>query len=255
VLVTLFSVKGPQQQGTALLFMDSLESTLPADQQDLLLPLLKKALNARQTSVETGVLNDPFLNALIDYIPPPVSLVIAGAGNDAQPLVDMASILGWQLTVVDGRPTHAVDSRFPKADQVLVSKPDQVLSQVPLDDQTVFILMTHNYNYDLALLKLLQRQETPYIGILGPKKKLNKMFDDLQVQGISWTSEELDKVYSPVGMDIGAETAEEIALSILAEIKTVLSGTKGTSLRHKTTSIHSKSPDAGKETSSLNKQQ
>ena len=253
VLVTLFSISGQQQPGTVLLFRDTLESTLAVEQQDQLLPILEQALQGKRTSVETGVLNDPSLNALVEFIPPTVSLVIAGAGNDAQPLVNMASLLGWQLTVVDGRPTHAVQSRFPKADQVLLLKPEQVLAQVPVDEQTVFILMTHNYNYDLALLKLLQQQEVPYIGVLGPKSKLNKMFDELQAQGINWTSEELEKVYSPLGLDIGAETSEEIALSMLAEIKAVLSGTTGASLRYKTTSIHSKSPDSGKETISLNK--
>lgn len=249
VMLTLFSINGPQQQGTTLIFRDTLESTLPLEQQDQLLPILECALSTKQTSVETGVLNDPDLNALVEFIPPAVSLVIAGAGNDAQPLVSMADILGWQLTVVDGRPTHAVQSRFPKADQVLVLKPEQVLSQVPVDEQTVFILMTHNYNYDLALLKHLQHQNIPYIGILGPKKKLNRMFDELQAQGISWTNEQLEKVYSPVGLDIGAETPEEIALSILAEIKAVLAGTTGASLRYKKTSIHSKPADVAKETS------
>ncbi|WP_432709036.1 XdhC family protein [Pedobacter sp.] len=240
VIVTLFSINGTQQQGTALIFSDSLESTLPVAQQDQLLPLLEQALATNQTSVKNGVLNDPNLNALVEYIPPVVSLVIAGAGNDAQPVVTMAGLLGWQLTVVDGRPTHAVQSRFPTADQVLIAKPEQVLSQVPVDEQTVFVLMTHNYNYDLALLKLLQHQDIPYIGILGPKTKLNKMFDELQDQGIIWTAEQQKKIYSPMGLDIGAETSEEISLSILAEIKAVLAGTTGTSLRYKTTSIHSK---------------
>ncbi|MBG6233632.1 xanthine/CO dehydrogenase XdhC/CoxF family maturation factor [Pedobacter sp. CAN_A7] len=253
ILVTLFSISGQQQPGTALLLRDTLESTLAVEQQDQLLPILEKSLQGKRTGVETGVLNDPSLNALVEFIPPAVSLVIAGAGNDAQPVVNMASLLGWQLTIVDGRPTHAVQSRFPKADHVLLLKPEQVLAQVPVDEQTVFILMTHNYNYDLALLKLLQQQETPYIGILGPKSKLNKMFTELQAQGINWTSEELEKVYSPLGLDIGAETSEEIALSMLAEIKAVLSGTTGASLRYKTTSIHSKPPDAGKETLPLNK--
>jgi len=240
VLVTLFSINGQKQPGTALLFRDAMDSSLAEEQQEELLPLLEESLSTKQTSIKNGVFGDPSLNALIEYHLPPISLVIAGAGNDAQPLVKVASILGWHLTVVDGRPTHAVQSRFPLADKVLLLKPEQVLAQVPTDEQTVFVLMTHNYNYDLALLKLLQTQNIPYIGILGPKTKLNKMFEEINAGGIQWTAEQLKKIYSPVGLDIGAETAEEIAISIVAEIKAELSGTLGSSLRHKTSPIHSK---------------
>ena len=240
VLVTLFSVNGQTQPGTTLLFRDTLESSLSEQQQEQLLPLLEQSLTTKQTRIETGVFGDPLLNALIEYHLPPIALVIAGAGNDAQPLVRVASILGWHLTVVDGRPSHALQSRFPLADKVLLLKPEQVLTEVSTDEQTVFVLMTHNYHYDLALLKLLQRQNIPYIGILGPKTKLNKMFDEINAGGVQWTAEQLKKIYSPVGLDIGAETAEEIAISIVAEIKAKLSGTMGSSLRHKTSSIHSR---------------
>ena len=100
--------------------------------------------------------------------------------------------------------------------------------------------LLHNYNYDLSVLKLLLGTDSRYIGILGPKSKLNRMFDDLHNEGIHITDQQLNRIYGPIGLDIGAETSEEIALSIVAEIKAVMSGKTGTSLKYKTGTIHSK---------------
>src|SRR6185437_4786153 len=120
-----------------------------------------------------------------------------------------------------------------------VSKPEQVLEQVEIDSQTVFVLMTHNYNYDLAMLKALLVRDVTYIGLLGPKKKLDRMLDEMREEGIEINEERLQDIYGPVGLEIGAETAEEIAVSIIAEIKAVLSGKPGGSLRDKQNTIHS----------------
>src|ERR1019366_8804638 len=95
------------------------------------------------------------VTAFIEYLQPPVSLVVIGAGNDAIPMMQIADILGWDVRVVDGRGTHAKPERFASACQVLVSKPEEVLEQITIDKQTVFVLMTHNYNYDLAMLRAL----------------------------------------------------------------------------------------------------
>ncbi len=170
------------------------------------------------------------VTAFIEFLKPSVSLVVVGAGNDAIPLVNIADAIGWEARVVDGRNTHAKPERFAAACQVLVSKPEKVLEQIPIDEQTVFVLMTHNYNYDLAMLKALLERDVKYIGVLGPKKKLERMLDELKDAGMKLTEKQLSSVYGPVGLEIGAETAEEIALSIIAEIKAVFAGKKGTSL-------------------------
>jgi xanthine/CO dehydrogenase XdhC/CoxF family maturation factor len=101
--------------------------------------------------------------------------------------------------------------------------------------------MTHNYNYDMAMLQQLLKRNVVYAGMLGPKKKLERMLNELEEQGVHFTDEQLSKVHSPVGLDIGGETSEEIALSILAEIKAVLSGKQGLSLHSNTGTIHSRS--------------
>jgi xanthine/CO dehydrogenase XdhC/CoxF family maturation factor len=152
----------------------------------------------------------------------------------------MTAMLGWHTTVVDGRPLHATTQRFGKADRVLVSRPENVLSQLSADAQTLFLLMTHNYNYDLALLKTIITKGFQYIGILGPKKKMDRMLDELRAGGMILGDEQLAAIHSPVGLDIAAETAEEIAVSIVAEIKAFLSGVAGGSLKDKSEPIHSR---------------
>jgi xanthine/CO dehydrogenase XdhC/CoxF family maturation factor len=176
--------------------------------------------------------------ALLEYLAPPVSLIVAGAGNDVKPLVEAAAILGWEVTVADGRATHAQARRFPKAQSVLLAGPEELFRQVTIDAFTVFVLMTHNYKYDLALLKCLAGSKTPYIGILGPKTKLNRMVEDLASEGVALSPAQADRVYGPVGLDIGAETSEEIAISVIAEIKAVLSGKPGTALKFRGEKIH-----------------
>ena len=164
---------------------------------------------------------------------PSVSLVVVGAGNDAIPMMQIADTIGWDVRVVDGRSTHAKSERFASACQVLVSKPEKVLEQIPIDEQTVFVMMTHNYNYDLAMLKALLQRKVTYIGMLGPKKKLDRMLDELRNEGMELSNEQLNTIYGPVGLEIGAETPEEIALSIIAEIKAILCEKNGGSLRNK----------------------
>jgi xanthine/CO dehydrogenase XdhC/CoxF family maturation factor len=165
---------------------------------------------------------------------------VVGAGNDAIPLMQIADTIGWEVRVVDGRGTHAKPERFVSACQVLVSRPEKVLEQIPIDDQTVFVLMTHNYNYDLAMLKSLLQRKVRYIGVLGPKKKLDRMLTEMRDEGMQLSGEQLNTIYGPVGLEIGAETAEEIAISIIAEIKAVLAGKPGGLLRNKQDVIHSR---------------
>ncbi len=180
-------------------------------------------------------------SVLYQFFPPVVQLVVVGAGNDAQPLSDMAALLGWNIVVVDGRPAYATPQRFPNAGRVCLSRPEGILSAVKTDAQTAFVIMTHNYKYDLGALAQLVSADCGYVGVLGPKKKLQRLFEDLARQGITLRPDLLHKIHGPVGLDIGAETAEEIALSILAEIKAVFSGRRGTPLRERRAEIHERS--------------
>lgn len=178
------------------------------------------------------------LTGFVELIEPLVSLIIVGAGNDVFPLVDMAAVLGWQTTIIDGRSTHANRQRFPTVHHLIVGKPEDAIKQITLDERTVFVLMTHNYNYDLAMLGWLLQENCIYIGILGPKKKLHRMLSELEEKGRVISQEQKMMLYGPTGLDIGAEAAEEIALSVLSEIKAVLAKRGGTSLRDRQDTIH-----------------
>lgn len=172
---------------------------------------------------------------------PPVKLILVGAGNDAQILALQAELLGWKVSVTDGRPSHANSTRFSGSCQLIVSKPEKTLENLKIDNRSCFVLMSHNYNYDLAVLKLLlQEQELPYIGILGPKKKYDRMLKDLAEEDIQLSEALLKKIHAPVGLEIGAETPAEIGLSILAEIQSVLAGKEARPLKEKDAPIHEK---------------
>ncbi|MDQ6530354.1 XdhC family protein [Flavobacterium sp. LHD-85] len=238
VIVTVFSLKRNAFQIGTTLFFRKESPVLTHDNEALSLISDVKEVLKTKTSVVKKLQEENDSEALIEYIKPSISLVIAGAGNDIQPLVKMASILGWKATIGEGRATHATAKRFPKASQVSVVKPEQFLDNITIDGQTYFLLMTHNYKYDLAVLKSLLQTNCHYIGILGPKSKFNRMLDDLLIEGITVNEEQLSRIHSPIGLDIGAETSEEIALSIISEIKAVASGRIGTSLKYKSGKIH-----------------
>jgi xanthine dehydrogenase accessory factor len=240
VLATIFSPdKSAEQPGTIFLYRNGLLRTSRVDpHKQIMWADAGTALNTRSSRYGRYLVNGREINAFYQFIPPPPALVIAGAGNDVQPLVELTSMLGWQTTVVDGRGRYATASRFPKADRVIVATSDTVLDRINSDPQTLFVLMTHNYNYDLALLKKLIGKEYPYIGLLGPRMKFLRMLTELQEMGVVTTEQELKNIHGPVGLDIGAETAEEIAVSIVAEIQATLAGKPGVALMIKQTSIH-----------------
>ncbi len=174
----------------------------------------------------------------IEVIQPPVPLVIFGAGHDAQPVVDLAKALGWQVTVIDSRPDYAKRERFPTADAIIMSRPEQISKNVSLDSRTVAVVMTHNYLHDQEILRTLLQSAVGYIGVLGPKSRTQQLIKELQEEGINPTSEQLQRLYSPVGLDIGADTPEAIALSIIAEIQAILNHRGGGFLRNRTQPIH-----------------
>jgi xanthine/CO dehydrogenase XdhC/CoxF family maturation factor len=246
VLVTLFSLenKRTEQPGTCLLMEAngniSGRIPYPPELESFILEDVRAAMVAEQSSFKQFVANDFNVTAFIEFLQPAVSLVVIGAGNDAIPMMQLGDMVGWDVRVVDGRNTHAKPERFASACQILVSKPEKVLEQIPIDNQTVFVMMTHNYNYDLAMLKALLPLKVPYIGMLGPKKKLDRMIDELRADGMEITDEMMEKVYGPVGLEIGAETAEEISLSIIAEIQAILNGKEGGLLRRKVDVIHAR---------------
>ena len=244
ILVTLFSLtdKKETQPGTSFLLEE--DETLSKNLSnkdprfDFIVSDAKSALQNKRSLFKSYCENESELTAFIEYRQPQISLVIIGAGNDARPLAAMADIIGWQVSVIDGRANYAGKDRFPQACTIRVSKPETALANLSIDHRTAVLLMTHNYQYDKAMMRQLMNLRLGYIGMLGPKKKYESMIAELHEEGLHIENEL--NIYSPVGLDLGAETAEEIALSILSEIQRVFAGGSGNSLRDQTSVIHSR---------------
>ena len=163
-------------------------------------------------------------------------MIVFGAGYDVLPLVNFSKQLGWDVTVVDNRQREPTKKRFEQADRILLSPPEEILENIEITERTVAVVMSHNYLDDLEMLKLLLPTNLNYLGILGPKKRTNRILEELEEEGITSNT----NIYSPVGLDIGADNAEEIALSIIAEIQAVISGRDGGFLRNRNAPIHVK---------------
>ena len=245
VVCTLFSLnQQAKQPGTQYLYGGTSDLSFKASwfdghAREDLTSAVEHAFVVQTSTFQHIHVNGAELTAFIEVIPPAIALYVFGAGNDAMPLVSIADILGWEIHVADGRRTHVTAERFPKASALILEKAAEALKNINFDERTAAILMTHNYNYDIEVLSQLSHTGCPYIGVLGPKKKLNRMLDELATLGKPVAAHSMDRIYSPVGLDLGAETAEEIALSITAEIKAVLSGKSAASLREKIQPIHS----------------
>ncbi len=249
VLVTLFSLENKRsiQAGTTLLLKENGNLTGEIMYVQLEKEIIKdarKALKEKKSIFRRYTRQNNSVTVFFEFLNPPISLVIVGAGNDAVPVMQIADSIGWHVRIVDGRNTLAKPERFVSACQVVVSNPQNVLDEIPVDAYTAFVLMTHNYNYDFAMVKGLLQKDIPYIGMLGPKTRLDKIFNQLENEGITISNHQMKKFYGPSGLEIGAETPEEIALSIIAEIKAVFSQKTGSSLRNKKEVIHSRKETA-----------
>ena len=186
------------------------------------------------------------LNVFFETLLPPVPLVVFGAGHDALPVVELARSLGWQTEVVDPQSRPASLSRFAAADRVTLARPEEVGARVSITPRTLTLLMSHNYSHDVELLRFLLASPALYIGVMGPHKRTERMLSELAESEDALRLEEagLARLYSPAGLDIGANSPAEIALSIVAEMRAVLDGRRGGVLRERRGSIHGGTGDA-----------
>jgi len=175
---------------------------------------------------------------LVEVIPPVISLNIFGAGDDARPLVLLAKEMGWDVSVIDPRSAYATVGRFPLADRVIHASTDKAAAAVRCDSQTASVIMTHHYVHDLPLLRALLPSPSFYLGLLGPKKRSEKLLHDLGASGTVVSNEERARLHSPVGLDLGGDSPESVALAVVAEIQAVHSGRTARPLRERLQPIH-----------------
>jgi len=172
-----------------------------------------------------------------DEFETPIAVMLFGAGADAVPFVRIASELGWQVTVHDHRPAFLTEERFPDAQKLVRQNVDEP-PQIAADERTAGVMMTHNYARDRFVLPALLDSEVFYVGALGPKRRTEQLLEEIAADGRTFAKEKLARLFAPVGLDIGADTPESIALAIIAEIQSVLRSRKGGSLRYRKGSIY-----------------
>jgi xanthine dehydrogenase accessory factor len=169
------------------------------------------------------------LEVFFEVMLAPPRLIVVGAGHIAVPLVQMAKILDFHVTVIDDRLMYANHERFPDADEVLVSDMARALKQMSITSSTYIVLITRGHKYDEPCLREIIHSQAKYIGMIGSKRRIKACFqrfrDEEQI-----AEEVIERVYAPIGLDIATETPAEIALSILAEIIKVRRGGNAASL-------------------------
>lgn len=162
---------------------------------------------------------------------PPRTLVVVGATHVAMALVELARIVGLRTVIVDGRERFATRERFPRADELLVGMPSDLVGRLPSGSATLVVLLAHDYKYDLPVLHAVLAGDAGYVGVLGSRRRGRALLDLLAQDGVG--PEQLSRIHVPAGLDIGARTPEEIALSILAEALAVPRGRAGAPLRER----------------------
>lgn len=178
------------------------------------------------------------VEVFIEAIRPPAPLVVFGAGHDAIPVVRLARELGWHVTVVDHRPAYATAERFPLANEIVLWSSDELPARVRLGPDTLALVMTHNYLRDLRLLKALLPSPVRYLGLLGPRKRAEQLLEELEPHALPVSPDQRRRFYAPVGLDIGAEGPEAVALAVIAEMQAVIAGREPRHLRARKGSIH-----------------
>lgn len=209
ILATVFRSEGTVPIGARLMVHP--DGSIESNIEDI---TLYSAIAAdAQATLKTTHRQYGQIEVLFEVIQPPPALMLFGAGRDALPLIQFAKALGWHVTLVDCRSLETTYDRFSAADQITLTRRTK-LQDIAIATNTIAVVMTHNYEDDLAILNRLNSSPAAYIGVLGSRQRTERL--KLEA-GISE-----QRLHAPIGLDIGAETPEEIAIAIVAEIQAVL---------------------------------
>ncbi|WP_344368209.1 XdhC/CoxI family protein, partial [Streptomyces indiaensis] len=176
------------------------------------------------------------VTVLVESSVPAPRMIVFGAIDFASALVRMGKFLGYHVTVCDARPVFATRTRFPDADEIVVDWPHRYLEGTDVDARTVLCVLTHDAKFDVPLLKLALRLPVAYVGAMGSRR--THLDRNTRLRDVGVTELELSRLHSPIGLDLGARTPEETALSIASEIVAGRRGGSGVSLTGAHTPIH-----------------
>ena len=191
----------------------------------------------RSTEVQM-TLDQETVNAFFEVSPKRDELVILGAGHIALPLCKLAKIMNFDVTVIDDRGDYANEQRFPQADRVIAGEFLEVLSELAYDHGKYMVLVTRGHTFDSECLEFLLPKQLAYIGMIGSLRRLKGVFQLMEKKGYS--QEQLDSIHAPIGLPIGGDSPEEIALAIISEIVSVRNRGKSWALDLKSEFCHIK---------------
>ena len=192
------------------------------------------ALSAAAVAIQAGktaTLTVEGTRVFAEVFVPASILLVVGASHVAMPMVTLAKVLGFKTIVVDGRPRFATRERFPDVDDLRIGIPSDLVKDVPLVASTALVLVAHDYKYDLPVLRHALATPVGYVGLLGSSRRGKAILDLLQEDGV--TEDALARVHVPIGLDLGAQSAPEIALAVVAEILAVQRGATGLPISEK----------------------
>ena len=238
VLATVIESAAEPAVGAHALFIDRQVDSIRWSDQELLERVRSDAADAFQESRRGLVRAYGSVTIAFEVVTPSIQLLVCGSGPDVVPLARLAGELDWNLTIVDHRHVDSSQAeRFPAARVIECVDPSSLSQSFRLSSRTAAVVMSHNYARDLDYVRALLASDVAYIGVLGPRARTERMLADLAGSGEK--VERGDRIYSPVGIDTGGDGPDSIALSIIAEVSTVLNSRSGGHLRDSGAPLHS----------------
>jgi len=205
---------------------------------------LQSLFEIKKSTAKKYLLSGEQVDVFVELVQPVISLIIFGGGFDARPVSELAKSLGWNVSVTDECVAHIAPVFFPTADKLSLCQREFIDRDFEITPYTACVLMSHNYEYDRDVLVKLLKTNAPYIGILGPRKRFDKMQEEFSDRGIQLNEIDFHRIHSPIGLDIGAEAPDEIALSIISEIQSKFSNRSGGFLKYNSGPIHQRDPNS-----------
>jgi len=198
------------------------EETAADDVETAALIALRRGRSRLQTVGKRQVFADVLL--------PPPKLLVCGAGEDARPLVALAASVGFRVIVADHRAAHLTAELLPEAQRLILRRAEEA-GEIPTDADTYAIVKTHSLKEDIAWVRRLIRTEVPYVGILGPRARTRRILEEVAAEGD-------DRVFGPVGLDLGADGAEQVSVSAVAELLAARARREPVHLRDRLAAMH-----------------
>lgn len=234
-------VQGPNPGAKMVVYEESVSGSLGDEGLDgAVVENARGMIEMSQTGTRTygpqGQGNSEEVEVFIQAFSQPPDMYVLGAVNLAAALVRLAKFVGYRVTLVDARKVFANAERFPEADEIVVQWPNEFLETAPISKRTAIVILTHDPKFDIPILEFALKSPVGYLGAMGSRRTHEKRKANLREVGIS--DEEMERIHAPLGLDLGARTPEETAVSIMAQIIALRTGRSGGHLASASGRIH-----------------